>query len=203
MSKQPITAAELLARLADNPDYQRKLREQESQRERLATELAADEADLVAEIRDSGVDVQSVWDLVNTNGRYRPAIPILVKHLNVAHHPRTIPGIARALTTPEAKGIAFTPLVKLFQETEDAESELKWLLGAAIAEASTADNADEIIELAGNERHSGGRAFLPLGLIAAPKEKALPILESWINDATLGENARKAIQLIRLGLVNQ
>jgi len=200
MTKQSMTAAELLARLANDAEHQRKLREKETARENLQRQLAADESDLVSEIRANGIEVQSVWDLVNTDVSYRSAIPVLVRHLEVAHHPRTLQGIVRALATAEAKELAFTPLVRLFKQTHDPDSELKWLLGAAIVEASTKDDVDEVIELASDPRHGRGREYLPLGLLNASRDKVLPILEGWTSDPTLAENARKTIQNFRLNI---
>ena len=197
MSRKSMTAAELMAELANDSEYQQKLREKASQREQLERELASDEAALVSELRERGIIVHSVWDLVNTNTSYRTAIPILAKHLDTRHHPRTVQGLVRALTTPESQGIAFDQLVKAFVREVDADSELKWLLGAAIAEASTSDDVDKVIELANNPIHGQGRSFLPLGLVRASKEKVYPFLEAWTSDRTLAENAIKAIQLFR------
>lgn len=192
-----MMAEDFLAKLANDSEYQRMLRDKELQREQLQNELAADEAELVTEIRANGVEVQSIWDLVNTEAGYRSAIPTLLKHLAVAHHPRTLQGIVRALTTPEAKDVAFTPLVRLFRKTDDADCELKWLLGAAIAEATTEENVNEVIELANDASHGRGREYLPLGLVTASRERVLPILEGWANDPTLAENSKKAVQLLR------
>ena len=101
----------------------------------------------------------------------------------------------RALTTPESKGIAFDSLFKLFCQTLEGDSEMKWLLGSAIAEAATETDIETIIELSENEKHGLGREFLPLGLVGCAKADALPTLERWTNDEVLKECSHKAIKL--------
>ena len=53
----------------------------------------------------------------------------------------------------------------------DSQSQVKWLIGAAIAESAIECDAATIIELANEENHGRGREFLPLGLVHASKEK--------------------------------
>lgn len=195
--KQAMTAAELMAELANDGDYQKKLREKELQSENLERILDEDERQLVAECNVAGVKIRSVWDLVNTASGYSAVIPILVDHLDRDHHSRTEEGIVRALTTPEARGIAFTPLVRRFREISDGESEIKWLVGAAIAESATSDDAPAVVELIKNESHGRGREFLPFGLIQLPKERALSILGELSNHPVMGESAKKAISLLK------
>jgi hypothetical protein len=53
---------------------------------------------LIDEMRGIGIEVQSVWDLVNSLSPYPRAIPILIKHLKKPYHPKIKEGIVRALT---------------------------------------------------------------------------------------------------------
>lgn len=197
MSKQEsISAEDLLAELAQDPKYQQKLKENEVKRRAQRVILDKDQKDLVADCRLVGVNIQSVWDLVNTTNTYQAAIPVLVKHLGLTHEPRTTEGIVRALTTPEARGHA-KPLIKMFLSTEDSESELKWLLGSAIAETATAADAYDIMGLIEDSRHGSGRQYLPLGLVHSPKDAATEILTHLASDPVMGEMAAKALRLLQ------
>lgn len=201
MAKQkPMAAADFMAQLEKDPEYQRKTREKEKQWKKQRAILDADQKELVSELNAAGIQVTSVWDLVNAPNFYQAAIPILVEHLEKEHHPRTAEGIVRALITPESKGNAGILIrmfeSRMFKSEADPEFQMKWLLGAAIAESAVESDADKIIELANDENHGRGREFLPLGLFHASKEKALPVLNSWTDDPILGENARKAIKLL-------
>ena len=183
-----------LEELAADENYQRMLREKEKERAALRRILDEDQKDLVAECRAAGVPIRSVWDLVNTQASYAPAIPILVKHLEVEHHPRTTEGIVRALNTVEGRGIAFPALVALFRDIEDSGSQLKWLVGSSIAMTATEDDAATIQELIEDDRHGRGRAFLPMGLIHQPKESVLPLLERLKDHPDMGESATEAVK---------
>ena len=190
----PSKSSDFLEELANDPQYQEMLREKETKRAAFEAELDQDEKSLVRELWDAGVDVQSVWDLVNTNTEYPNAIPILVAHLSKDHHIRTVEGIVRALTVPYAQGIATSSLIELFKRT-DPESELKWLLGAAIAETATTESTAEVIRLLEDKKHGRGREYLPLALVHLSNNEATPILKRMLNDPIVKKNAVKAISL--------
>lgn len=62
------------------------------------SELAAIEGnELTRELRNAGLAVNSVWDLVNTSKPYSQAIPILLMHLERPYFDVIKDGIARAL----------------------------------------------------------------------------------------------------------
>ena len=139
-------------------------------------ELDRDEAPLVKELLNSGIQVSSVWDLVNTKESYPEAITVLVKHLvEYEHHPKTREGIVRALSVPESRGIAFDALYNEFVSVSVADnSDIKWLLGGALAEATTPTNKselDRVIELIRDSKHGEGREFLIFTLEYLPKKR--------------------------------
>ena len=59
-------------------------------------ELRRSEEPLVEALREVGVSVTSVWDLVNTREPYPNALPVLIKHLTGDYHPKVLANIARA-----------------------------------------------------------------------------------------------------------
>lgn len=113
------TAAELMAELAKNKQFQsdQKAREEKTRsRERL---YRTDEKGLVEELNAAGFEVRSVWDFVNSDNDYIAAVPILSKHLKVEHHPKVLAGIARSLAIQELAGDdeIWSSLVKLYTDT--------------------------------------------------------------------------------------
>jgi hypothetical protein len=141
--RKPVTAAELMAELEADPEWvaQRDAKERERQkREQIS---AADEAELVREIREAGYDIDSVWDLVNNTphpsfecrflGEYRLAYPILARHLFVPHLKENREGIIRALTVKDGGSEVESSLLNCFQsETDD---HLRWVLANALCTA--------------------------------------------------------------------
>ena len=53
-----------------------------------------DEKDMLAELRAVGIDVTSVWLIKQDYTAFKQAVPVLVKHLAMEHHPKIIGGIA-------------------------------------------------------------------------------------------------------------
>jgi hypothetical protein len=184
------TAAELMAELAADASYQGKLRQIELERLAMEAETRADEESLVSDLRQAGVDVNSVWDVVNSPATDPAAVPVLVNHLGVSHGPRIREGIVRALTTPAARGIATELLLDEFLEMTD-DTEFKWLLGAAIAETATTDVIPKLIEILRDRSHGRSREMLVLALQHLPAQDVRPLLADLVHDPELSKSVRK------------
>jgi hypothetical protein len=135
--KKPVTAAELMERLKGDPEWVRQDEEREvrhsAKAAQLRAELEPEEGPLIADLASVGYNVDSVWDLVNAKASYPAAIPVLLKHLPVARHPKLRQGIARALTVPEARGIAGRGLLEELVGQKDLPgSEERWALANAL-----------------------------------------------------------------------
>ena len=155
------TASELLRELAQNEEYQSRMREQELERRNFDELLSKDEAELVQELNQSGHDVESVWDFVNTSQPYPNAIPILIDHLSKNHHPRIREGIVRALTVKEARGVATNALIKEYKEsTDESEGGYKWVVANALTVTFNESSTENIAGLAINSKHTSSRILL-------------------------------------------
>lgn len=196
MKKKPTTAAELWSELASDPEYQKMRMEMEQRRASLKRKLQEDQRELIAACHSVGTSIDSVWDLVNTTEKYDAVIPILVDHLEKPHHPRTQEGIVRALTVSEARGVATEPLIRMFRSIADSESEIKWLVGSAIAKTATERDAGTVLELIKDERHGASREFLPYALIHLPRKEAHPILEHLTADPVMGKVASEVLSIL-------
>ncbi|MCA0895135.1 hypothetical protein [Microbulbifer agarilyticus] len=131
-----MKASDFMKKLEADPEYQEMKRRKELELEERKALLAADERSLVKELALAGFEIESVWDFVNNNNRYeflrkfdggyRSAYSILVKHLDVEHHPRIREGIIRALAEKDANETASEALLAAFYQEQD--SNLKWVL---------------------------------------------------------------------------
>lgn len=135
-----MIASDLMKKLEADPEYQEaQKRKAQDLKDRTAL-LADDERELIEELTAVGYQVESVWDFVNNNNRYEflrkfhgsynSAYTILVRHLNIEHHPRTREGIIRALTEKDANEVASEALLSAFYQEKD--SNLKWVLANAL-----------------------------------------------------------------------
>lgn len=100
--QKPITASELMAELAADPEYQARLAEKEQIRLEKSARLGVAEEPLVQALNAIGLDITSVWDLVSTHERYDAALPVLAEHLERDYPPEIQEGIARAMAVPES-----------------------------------------------------------------------------------------------------
>lgn len=177
--KDPRTAEEILA------DPQVRAHQEAAMREiRLAEERERREtAQLRAELLAVGVEIDLIWDLVNTRESYDVAVPILLEHLKRPYDARTREGIARALAIKAAKPYA-KDLIELFKaETDNSSHSVKWAIGNALTVATRRELLPEIIELALDPRHGEARSILLLVLNRSKKPEAKEALMRLVSDS--------------------
>ena len=75
-------AAELLAELRQNPGFSAREKLRDEQNERIEDSSRDEQIQLLSELKDIGILVESVWDLVNGKQNYSVAIPILIRRLS-------------------------------------------------------------------------------------------------------------------------
>ena len=136
----PITAVELMAELEADPEWVTRRKAKDDEFEKLDEECRSDEAELLTELKEIGINVESVWDLVNNGshsvlnhkplGSYERAYPILVRHLDVTHHSRIREGIIRSLSEKAARQIALTSLLEHLKTEQ--ERCIRWAIANAL-----------------------------------------------------------------------
>jgi hypothetical protein len=136
--KGMIGADELMAELHANPEWVAQNAAREAKRAEAEAQFRIEEDPIITDLAAAGFEVGSVWDLVNTNERYPNAIPVLLQHLTKPYHVRIREGVIRALTTPDARGVAAEAILAELRQEQD--SEVRWALANALTVA--ADRAD-------------------------------------------------------------
>jgi hypothetical protein len=124
-----------MARLQKDQGYQERVAERDRKLEQANAGLEEDERPLVAALKDAGVNVASVWDLVNTSDPYPKAFPVLLDHLGRSHMKKTREGIVRALSVEAARGVASAVLLEAFEQEQDAD--VRWVIGNALSVVAT------------------------------------------------------------------
>ncbi len=186
--------------LEQHPDWRPIWEERERQDAQVAQALR-DEAHL---------DVQSVFDLVNTREPYPEAIPTLLRLLSQVSEPFIKEGIVRALTVKEARGVAARPLIEEFKRieapstTEEANQlglypllSYKWTVGNAIGFVATKEDLEEIFALLRDPRHGEARQQLIEALVRLKPQGAIPLLMELLNDPTVALQAINALGKLR------
>ncbi|WP_158655997.1 HEAT repeat domain-containing protein [Sphingobacterium sp. HMA12] len=198
IGRTKITAAELQHQLLQNEDYQKWLREKERVRIALEEAYAEDEKPLVEDLRQVGVDVKSVWNLVNTKSSYKSAIPVLLAHLPMQYHLKNKEGIIRALAVKEARGIACSAILEEYHKTPKHDFNYRWLLGNTMAVIITADYIEDVIAVVQERDNGESRQMFVKALANMKSPKIKDIFEQLLIDKceVVNKEAQKALKKI-------
>ena len=191
--RRPKAADEFMKELQADPEWRAV---QAANERRVAGQEAwhaEQEAPVVAALAEVGVEVESVWDLVNgKDDHYADAVPVLVEHLRDDSYPdRVREGIARSLSFRKAAP-AWPAIVELYRSTTDS-FDLQQGLAVAMAGAVTDETVDELVAEAHREEHGESRLLLLLGLERLRTPKARKALEGLADHPELGDSATKKL----------
>lgn len=122
---------------------------------------AEDDKRIVKALRENGIEVSSVYDLVN-----RPssrAIPVLMRFLDEDLEPAIKEGVVRALSIKPASRVAIRPMINAFKRPNLPDS-LRWAIGNAIEVLATEDVLPELLQLVGDKRYGRARQMVVLAI---------------------------------------
>lgn len=163
--------------------------------------LRRSEEPVAKALAEAGVNVNSVWDLVNTSEPYPKALPVLIELLTGNYHPKILEGIARALAVRDPFTIehAWPVALDLFLKTEAdemvKEPEMRGFkagLAAALSVLYTEERFPQVFELIRDSRHGDSRALLIAGLRKFRRNaRVKEFLESLYDDPYWGKLAQK------------
>lgn len=163
--RKPKTAAEIIAELQQDPGWVQRNQAREERARAQEAELTLDEQPIVADLACAGIPVSSVWDLVNSSASYAAATPVLCKHLRGLYHPKTLEGIARALTVREARGDGARVIIgELERRRSDVQAELRWALANALTVTADETVATDLQSMVDRSEHEDVRALLKAAL---------------------------------------
>jgi hypothetical protein len=125
--------------------------------------LGVAERPIIEDLRSVGVEVESVWDLVNSPNNYNQAIPVLLRHLELPYPVKIRGGIARSLGIRGATFL-WPRLLELYRKEpiplETPGMGAKDGLAVALSAIATTENIPDIIELLRDRRHGSSRVLL-------------------------------------------
>jgi len=182
-----ISATDLMARLQNDPEYRATVEGAEAERQERARLLGAAEQPIVADLRAVGVQVDSVWDLVNTSEPYPAALPVLMEHLERGGYPeRVMESLGRALAVKPS--VAFWERLKArwLGARDPGEED-----GAAVALAACATKAQlgDLIEFLSVEERGQSRIYFIRPILKIGGERGREVVESLRDDPVFGQAA--------------
>jgi hypothetical protein len=182
-----ITATELMAKLQNDPEYQRETQAAEAERQVRVREVRRAEQPIVADLRKAGVQVDSVWDLVNTAEPYPAALPILIQHLERDGYPdRVMEGLGRALAVKPAV-VFWDRLRALFLGSRNRGEED----GTAVALAACATEAqlDDLLSFLSVEERGESRIYFIGPILRVGGHRGREIVGALRSDPLFGKEA--------------
>lgn len=162
-------------------------------------------ARLVSDLRDAGVPVGDLWDLVNARVQYRSAIPVLIEWLqevdsrvDAADRSKVREGLVRALSVPAARPAAAPVLVREFRQARDpAGLGFGWVVGNALSVVADDSVFDEIAGLVNDRGFGKARQMVVLGLGRSKDARAVPLLVGLLGDEDVVAHAVMALGKLR------
>ena len=182
-----MAATEFMAQLEKDKEYQRKRAAFDAELEVRDSVLRAAEQPIVADLRQAGVQVDSVWDLVNTAEPYPAALPVLIEHLERGGYPdRVMESLGRALAVKPA--VAFWDRLKALYLAPRSPGEED---GTAVALAACATDAhlDDLIEFLSVEQRGPSRIYFIRPILNVGRARGREVVESLRTDPVFGKEA--------------
>ena len=153
----------------------------------------ADRIRVVRALQETGLAVESVYDLVNSPRPYPQAIPVLLRLLGDVEDDRTKEGIVRALGVKEARGVAAPALIEEFKridpEQTGSRQDLKWAIGNALSVVMDETVFDDVAQLLRDKRHGDAREMLVLGVARLKDRRSEGLLMQLLDDDELAGHA--------------
>lgn len=164
----------------------------------IALERAKEHQALTDELADIGIDIVTIWDLVNTKRKYPEAIPILIKHLQIDYSDRVKEGIVRALTVPEAKGQVVPFLAAEYLKLPNEKRDFKWAIGNAVNVTITGKEAHHIFPIVLNKENGPSREMFVAALGKVKTDVARDVLTQLLDDqdSLISDKAKRALKRI-------
>jgi HEAT repeat protein len=152
---------------------------------------------IVAALREQGLAVSSVWDLVNTTDDYSEFAPVLVTMLSRTADYDVKEGIVRALSLKRFRPLAFEALMStledLFDDMSPRADTLKWAIGNALWAQATKADGEHLTSLLRREEAGGARQMIALAIGRIKHRAAVPLLIRLLKDPEIAGHAASAL----------
>lgn len=185
-----MTAEEFLRTLEADPEYVRRRAEQDKELAKLTEFYRDAEAPLVRDLAKLGIEVGSVYDLVNDTVPYEKAIPLLLDHLRRKYPDAIREGIARALGISATRPLGWRVLVDEYYRTENENNRVKDGLAVALSGASDDSVIEDLIDLARDKHNGSSRVLLLLGIKRSKRPEAKQAIAELANDPQLAKEIK-------------
>lgn len=135
---------------------------------------------ILNEIRDKGVQVKSINDLIKIDKKYKDLIPIILKYLVEASDETDKSWLVRCLGVngfTEATDVLIDEYYKASNR-----SSLKWTIGNTLSIILDKNSVDALLKIAQEKEHGTSRQMVIVALGKLRNKKAIPVLLKLLYD---------------------
>jgi HEAT repeat protein len=155
-------------------------------------------APVVADLKESGVSVTSIEEVLRDRKTFRVALPTLVLWLQRTQNLDAKDEIVRTLSTKWASPVAAGSLIAEFREAADVnELGIRWVIGSALVQVADDTVLDEIVELAKDRTFGRAREMVVVSLGNMKGERAIDVLIELLDEKDLVGHAVVALGKLR------
>jgi len=194
--EDPLTLAKLVQDLEPAPEpypgyrqRQEEFRRQEEANRQRYRDVAGP---MLAELADVGYPVQTVGQLPKLGEKYPDAVSVLVRWMQRVDDRYVKEDVIRALAVPWARAAA-PALLAEFRGGDPADDPpdggLRWVVGLALGAIADRSLADDLIELAAEQRWGGARGMIVQELGSTGDPRAVGVLLDLLDDETVSTDA--------------
>lgn len=166
-----MTAGQLLARLATDPQYQAMRNARDRELSELAQQRLREQLPLLKQLAALDIVVDWVGRLLEMSNLDERIYPVLLDHLRKPYSPWLLEWIGRAFGRKAARPIVWNTLVSLIK-THALEVSAAEGVMAAISEMAQPGDADTLIELLSDRSLGPSRVYLVSNLMRSKKQEA-------------------------------
>lgn len=165
-------------------------------RERLLAQSGAANEYVCRRLRDMGIQVRSINEIVDSKADLRKAVPTLVALLedpNLQDN-AIYSGVVRALRDPAARGVAVEPLIREFKRHAHEWPQLGSAIALSIAYTAENRHADALIDLMRDNSYGWARSGLPDGLRSLERDRLVRECRWMLRDPQLAADTLRVIR---------
>ncbi|CAD0002418.1 HEAT repeat domain-containing protein [Flavobacterium salmonis] len=147
-----------------------------------------------AELAKVGINIEDIYDLVNTDKPYPTAIPVLLNLLKQGiEHSGIKEGVIRALAVKEGIGLASPVLIDEYYKTPKDKMLLRWAIGNAIYMTITSSDTENVLQIVENKENGMSRQMFVLALSKVKSEEVENVLIKLLDDDEVAAHAIEAL----------
>jgi HEAT repeat protein len=134
---------------------------------------------ILADIREKGVEISSINDIIRIDKKYRDLIPIILTHLVEVTDISDKDWLVRCLGV---KGFteATDTLIEEFYKTTNQS--LKWTIGGTLEIIQDIKSFERLLKIVQEKEHGIGRQMVTVALGKIGDTRAVPVLLDLLND---------------------